>query len=66
VVPPGDPGALAAALVRLLGDRELAGRLGTAARQRYQQRFTPEVTARQVERVFEEIVTWRQHRVEAA
>jgi glycosyltransferase involved in cell wall biosynthesis len=66
VVPPGDPAALATALLRLLGDRELAERLGTAARQRYQQRFTPEVTARQVEQVFEEIVTSGRRRVEVA
>ncbi|HSM07998.1 MAG TPA: glycosyltransferase family 4 protein [Gemmatimonadota bacterium] len=30
LVPPGDAGALAAALVRLLGERELAARLGSA------------------------------------
>jgi glycosyltransferase involved in cell wall biosynthesis len=32
LVPPEDPAALAAALARLLADRPLAGRLGTAAR----------------------------------
>jgi glycosyltransferase involved in cell wall biosynthesis len=31
LVPVDDPGALAAALVRILSDRELAGRLGSAA-----------------------------------
>jgi len=34
IVPPGDPGALAAALDRLAGDRELAHRLGAAGRTR--------------------------------
>jgi glycosyltransferase involved in cell wall biosynthesis len=34
LVAPGDPAALAEALIRLLGDRELATRLGVAARER--------------------------------
>ena len=44
-VPPRDPGALRAALQRLLGDRELRERLGAAARERIQEHFTwPAVT----------------------
>ncbi|MFE9094213.1 glycosyltransferase family 4 protein [Streptomyces sp. NPDC007264] len=39
-VPPGDAGALAAGLSRLLGDRELRARLGAAGRQRVLSRFT--------------------------
>lgn len=39
-VPPGDPGALAAGLSRLLGDPELRQRLGHAGRERVLQRFT--------------------------
>jgi glycosyltransferase involved in cell wall biosynthesis len=34
VLPPGDPAALRAAIERVLGDEELAARLGTAARDR--------------------------------
>jgi glycosyltransferase involved in cell wall biosynthesis len=44
-VPPRDPGALRAALQRLLGDRDLRKRLGAAARERVQKHFTwPAVT----------------------
>ncbi|QDQ11290.1 glycosyltransferase family 4 protein [Streptomyces spectabilis] len=39
-VPPGDPGALAAGLGRLLGDAELRARLGAAGRARVLDRFT--------------------------
>ncbi|MFR9794730.1 glycosyltransferase family 4 protein [Streptomyces sp. MS06] len=39
-VPPGDPGALAAGLGRLLGDPQLRARLGAAGRDRVLSRFT--------------------------
>jgi glycosyltransferase involved in cell wall biosynthesis len=39
-VPPGDPGALAAGLSRLLGDAELRARLGAAGRERVLRHFT--------------------------
>ncbi|MER7000467.1 glycosyltransferase family 4 protein [Streptomyces sp. NPDC000410] len=39
-VPPGDAGALAAGLSRLLGDRELRSRIGAAGRERVLSRFT--------------------------
>lgn len=56
IVPPDDPGALAEALRRVLGDASLAKRLGQGARQRYLERFTPEVTTRQIEGCFEAMV----------
>jgi glycosyltransferase involved in cell wall biosynthesis len=49
VVPPRDPGALRAALERLLGDRDLRRTLGTAGRLRAQERFSwPAVTGAMV------------------
>nr|WP_241265981.1 glycosyltransferase family 4 protein [Streptomyces boncukensis] len=45
-VPPGDAGALAAGLVRLLGDPGLRTRLGAAGRERILSRFTWERAAR--------------------
>ncbi|HWF21622.1 MAG TPA: glycosyltransferase family 4 protein [Acidimicrobiales bacterium] len=46
LVPPNDPGALAAAIGRLLDDPDLRTMLGDAGRQRVLGRFTWEVTAR--------------------
>ena len=42
-VPPKDSGALAAAVIKLLGDRALCERMGRAARQRVVENFTYEV-----------------------
>jgi glycosyltransferase involved in cell wall biosynthesis len=42
VVPPRDPGALADAVVSLLGDPELRARMGAAGRERFLERFTVE------------------------
>ena len=42
LVPPGDPAALADALLRLAGDREALLKLRHAARQLAAERFTPE------------------------
>jgi glycosyltransferase involved in cell wall biosynthesis len=45
LVPPGDPEALAAAIARLLADRELACSLGTAGRKLIEERYTGEAQA---------------------
>jgi glycosyltransferase involved in cell wall biosynthesis len=49
VVPPGDAGALAAALTALLDDPARARRLGLAARARYEARHRPEIMTRAIE-----------------
>jgi glycosyltransferase involved in cell wall biosynthesis len=46
LVPPRDPSALAAAILRYLGDAELRRRIGAAGRHRVLERFTWAVTAR--------------------
>jgi glycosyltransferase involved in cell wall biosynthesis len=52
IVPPGDPAALADALVRVLQDRPLAARLGTRARRRAEREFTAPVMARRTRAVY--------------
>lgn len=52
IVPERDPEALAAALVRLIDDRDLAERLGKAARDRIERELTWERTAERFEGVF--------------
>ena len=56
LVPPDDEVALAAALRRLLDDRELATRLGERARAVAAQRFTAEQMARAFEELYDEIL----------
>jgi len=52
VVPPGDPTALASAILRLLDDPALARQLGQAARRRYEQRYRPEIMTQALEELF--------------
>jgi glycosyltransferase involved in cell wall biosynthesis len=52
IVRAGDSGDLARALLRLLGDEETARRLGTAASQRFNARYTTEIMTRSLEDLF--------------
>jgi glycosyltransferase involved in cell wall biosynthesis len=55
LVEPGNPGALAAALRRLLEDRELAARLGAAARLRQQAEYSLDVVVGDLEALYLEL-----------
>jgi glycosyltransferase involved in cell wall biosynthesis len=61
LVPPEDPQAVAAAVLRLLRDRDLADRLVEQGHQEYEARFTPEVMARAHEELFVELLAGRRH-----
>ena len=56
LVPPGDVGALRAALRRLLDDEELRHRLGAAARKRAEEQLSWERTTDLTLAVYEEVV----------
>jgi len=56
VVPPRDPGALAAAVLTLLDDRALASRLADAARARFRAGFSVTTMVRQYEQLYEELL----------
>jgi glycosyltransferase involved in cell wall biosynthesis len=55
LVPPGEPGPLAARLRQLLGDAGLRGRMGDAARQRMRELFTFEAQAAAYLRLFADL-----------
>jgi len=52
IVRAGDSGDLARALLRLMGDEQLARRLGAAASQRFRERYTTEIMTRSLEDIF--------------
>ncbi|MDD5658005.1 MAG: glycosyltransferase, partial [Elusimicrobia bacterium] len=56
LVPPGDAGALAAALGRLAGEPQFAARLGSAARRRCAERFSLERFGADTEGLYGELL----------
>ena len=56
LVPPRDPAALASAIRRLRGDPALAKRLAAAGRDRVVREFSSEVMARNVMRIYDEVM----------
>lgn len=61
LVPPGDAPAVAAAVLRLLRDPELAQRLREEGRREYAARFTPAAMARAHEELFLDLLAGRRH-----
>jgi glycosyltransferase involved in cell wall biosynthesis len=55
LVEPGNPGALAAAITRVIEDPELGARLGAAARERQRNEFDIDVIVRQLEQLYVEL-----------
>jgi glycosyltransferase involved in cell wall biosynthesis len=56
LVPPHDPGALAAAMVRLIDNPDLAARIGRAGHDLVHERFCVEQMVRAVETIYDEAV----------
>ena len=59
VVPPNDPVAFAAALLRVLENPEIAKSLGDSAQRRYETTYTPEIMTRKLEDVFVQLAAKR-------
>jgi len=57
LVPPGDAAALAAAIVRVAGDPELARRMGEAGRQRAVGRFLQRFCTDRTELLYEDALS---------
>jgi glycosyltransferase involved in cell wall biosynthesis len=62
IVPPGDPGAMAAAIVCLLRDPARAAAMGEAARLRAHQVFSLEATVAELEKVYARVLERRRTR----
>ena len=56
LIPPGDPDALAAALIRLLGDAELTSRLGRDGQKCVREKFSFESLTRNIDSLYTELL----------
>jgi len=61
LIPPDDPHRLAAAILRLLRDRDTAGRMGAAGRRRVEESFSLEGFASGVEAVYQDLLAPPHH-----
>ncbi len=61
LVPPGDEGALASRVITLLEDRALSARITEAAYQDVERRFSPDIHAQKVQRVYETVLRTEPH-----
>jgi glycosyltransferase involved in cell wall biosynthesis len=66
LVPPGDTGAIATGVARLLDDPELACRLGRAAQTAIRERFSVDRMVRATEQLYADLLTRKQRRAAAA
>ena len=64
IFPSRDSGALAACIARLMDQPETKQRMGRRARERFQARFTGEIFARNVERVYLDVLKGETHGTE--
>jgi glycosyltransferase involved in cell wall biosynthesis len=62
LVEPGDAGALAESIARLIENRELASDLGRAARQAIQDRYSVERMVRATEQLYLDLLARRQQK----
>ena len=56
LVPAANPAALAAAISKVIGDPDLAGRLAEAAQARVQREFLPEARARRIIELYRRVL----------
>jgi len=56
LVPPANPEAICREVLRLADDRQLASRLGAAARKKVEKDFTLDTSVRKIEAVYEELI----------
>jgi glycosyltransferase involved in cell wall biosynthesis len=57
LVPPGDAGALAAAMARLLADGDLRARMGEAGRRRFERGFSAAAVIGRIEALYERVLS---------
>lgn len=61
IVPPADPGSLAGAIGRLLGDAALANQMGVNAASRLREHYSVELMLRRYGQIYHELVADRKH-----